>query len=217
MYHAQKLLTLHEGDLPYHLRSLCNGVIETMGRVDYGGRLKRNFTAHPKVDPESGEHLGALPVADQDGRHHHDPLHALVATETGSQPDVTVFPKVATKMLSQSGKKVCAWLVLGCMGTAVAETGSVSGRHQVLRHMGTTCTGHLQRGEQVGSSVGQCAASLHELGIASFAQHVNTQEGLPATLRAAAAFAAYSADHSMLPQRLLCRRLPAWCTLEVLC
>ena len=75
VFHAQKLLTLHEGDLPYHLRSLCNGVIETLGRVDYGGRLKRNFTAHPKVDSETGEHLGALPVADQGGRHHRDPLH----------------------------------------------------------------------------------------------------------------------------------------------
>ena len=63
VYHAQKLLTLHEGDLPYHLRSLCNGVIETMGRVDYGGRLKRNFTAHPKVDSETGEHLDAFLTA----------------------------------------------------------------------------------------------------------------------------------------------------------
>ena len=102
VYHAQKLLTLHEGDLPYHLRSLCNGVIETMGRVDYGGRLKRNFTAHPKVDPETGEHLGSVPVAGQGKRYHGNPRGA---TEAGSQPDDVVCPEMDTKLWSERDRK----------------------------------------------------------------------------------------------------------------
>jgi len=34
---------------------LCNGVIETMGRVNYEGKIKHPFTAHPKIDPQTGE------------------------------------------------------------------------------------------------------------------------------------------------------------------
>lgn len=55
IYHANKLLALHEGDLPYAVRALCNGVIETMGRVTYDGKVKHAVTAHPKVDPDTGE------------------------------------------------------------------------------------------------------------------------------------------------------------------
>ncbi|DBA75024.1 hypothetical protein WJX77_000411 [Trebouxia sp. C0004] len=55
IYHANKLLVLHEGDLPYAVRALCNGVIETMGRVNYEGKIKHPFTAHPKIDPQTGE------------------------------------------------------------------------------------------------------------------------------------------------------------------
>ena len=48
-FHAGKLLALHEQDLPYGLRVLCNGVIETIGRETYGLNLDSHFTAHPKV------------------------------------------------------------------------------------------------------------------------------------------------------------------------
>ena len=48
-FHAGKLLALHEQDLPYGLRVLCNGVIETLGRETYGLKLDSHFTAHPKV------------------------------------------------------------------------------------------------------------------------------------------------------------------------
>ena len=77
-------------------------------------------------------------------------------------------------------------MVLGCMATAIAETGSISGNHQVLAHMGH----HMQRPslglELVGSSVGKCAAGLHELEVASLAQHVCAPRGLLATLRGGA-------------------------------
>lgn len=55
VFHAKRLLTLEEGDMPYALRVLCNGVIETLGRLDFGGKLKHAFTAHPKLDPVTGE------------------------------------------------------------------------------------------------------------------------------------------------------------------
>ena len=39
----------------WQVRALCNGVIETMGRVNYEGKIKHPFTAHPKIDPQTGE------------------------------------------------------------------------------------------------------------------------------------------------------------------
>lgn len=55
-FHAGKLLALHEGDLPYALRIACNGIVSTLGRMTFGGNLEqKTFTAHPKVDPQTGE------------------------------------------------------------------------------------------------------------------------------------------------------------------
>lgn len=36
------------------VKALCDGVVETLGRVRYDGKVKHPFTAHPKVDPETG-------------------------------------------------------------------------------------------------------------------------------------------------------------------
>ncbi|XP_024360877.1 carotenoid 9,10(9',10')-cleavage dioxygenase isoform X1 [Physcomitrium patens] len=55
IYHNKKLLALNEGDKPYAMRVLEDGDLETLGRVDYGGKLQHPFTAHPKVDPITGE------------------------------------------------------------------------------------------------------------------------------------------------------------------
>ncbi len=51
IWHAGKLLALEEGHEPFALdpRSLA-----PMGYVEYAGRAKR-FTAHPKIDPDTGE------------------------------------------------------------------------------------------------------------------------------------------------------------------
>ncbi|MEV0381365.1 carotenoid oxygenase family protein [Nonomuraea sp. NPDC050643] len=49
--HAGRILALEEVCLPVEVdRSLC-----TMGRFDFGGKLKSAMTAHPKTDPETGE------------------------------------------------------------------------------------------------------------------------------------------------------------------
>lgn len=53
--HAGALLALHEGDLPYHLRVLCSGAVETMGRVTLRGSMGKSVGAHPKRDPVTGE------------------------------------------------------------------------------------------------------------------------------------------------------------------
>lgn len=37
------------------MRILCDGILETIQRYNYEGQLKHSFTAHPKIDPESGK------------------------------------------------------------------------------------------------------------------------------------------------------------------
>ena len=49
--HGGKILALEEGHFPYEL----DGDLGTVGPLDYGGRLKSPFTAHPKRCPVTGE------------------------------------------------------------------------------------------------------------------------------------------------------------------
>jgi carotenoid cleavage dioxygenase len=55
VYHARRILALHEQDLPYAMRVLCSGVVATLHRETFGAKLHHPFTAHPKVDPVTGE------------------------------------------------------------------------------------------------------------------------------------------------------------------
>lgn len=55
VYHHGKLLALQEADKPYVLKVLEDGDLQTLGMLDYDKRLKHSFTAHPKVDPFTGE------------------------------------------------------------------------------------------------------------------------------------------------------------------
>lgn len=52
LWHAGRLLALEEADLPIELDSES---LATRGEVDYGGKLNGAMTAHPKVDPVTGE------------------------------------------------------------------------------------------------------------------------------------------------------------------
>lgn len=52
VWHDGKLLALWEGGAPHLVRVPS---LETVGVHNYGGKLKHPFTAHPKVDPETGE------------------------------------------------------------------------------------------------------------------------------------------------------------------
>ncbi len=59
--HAGRLLALWEAGLPHRLDP---ETLETVGAFDFGGRLYGPMTAHPKMDPRSGEMLffGYSPV-----------------------------------------------------------------------------------------------------------------------------------------------------------
>ena len=57
IHHAGKLLALHEGDGPYEMELTDNGDIQTKGYVTFNGALTGPFTAHPKIDPRTGELL----------------------------------------------------------------------------------------------------------------------------------------------------------------
>jgi carotenoid cleavage dioxygenase-like enzyme len=52
IWHANRLLALEEGHLPFELNPAN---LVTRGVQDFGGRLQGPFTAHPKTDPITGE------------------------------------------------------------------------------------------------------------------------------------------------------------------
>jgi len=52
--HAGRLLALEEVSFPYEL----DPELETLGFVDFDGKLETGFTAHPKICPVTGEMLG---------------------------------------------------------------------------------------------------------------------------------------------------------------
>jgi carotenoid cleavage dioxygenase len=49
VFHHQTLQALVEVDVPYAIRVLYDGQLETEARLDYGGKIT-NMTAHPKID-----------------------------------------------------------------------------------------------------------------------------------------------------------------------
>ncbi|GMH13515.1 hypothetical protein Nepgr_015356 [Nepenthes gracilis] len=50
-----RLYALGESDLPYEIYITRSGDVETLGRRDFDGKLLMSMTAHPKMDPETGE------------------------------------------------------------------------------------------------------------------------------------------------------------------
>jgi carotenoid cleavage dioxygenase-like enzyme len=51
--HAGRIFALTEGAMPYEL----SPTLDTLRRTDFGGPLPTGFTAHPKIDPVTGEML----------------------------------------------------------------------------------------------------------------------------------------------------------------
>lgn len=51
VHHAGRLLALCEVGLPYEVTT----ELETKGRFDFGGALRTNMTAHPRLDPDTGD------------------------------------------------------------------------------------------------------------------------------------------------------------------
>ncbi len=52
VFHAGKLLALWEGGNPHHLTLPA---LDTVAEIDYDGKLNHPFTAHPKIDAQTGE------------------------------------------------------------------------------------------------------------------------------------------------------------------
>ncbi len=75
VWHHGKLLVLWEGGVPHEISV---PQLETVGKYNFGGKLQHAFTAHPKIDPKTGELMffGYWPiapflqysVADRDGK-----------------------------------------------------------------------------------------------------------------------------------------------------
>lgn len=54
VFHDRRLLALVENGVPHYI---AVQTLETYGKYDFDGKLKHPFTAHPKVDPITGEML----------------------------------------------------------------------------------------------------------------------------------------------------------------
>ena len=52
IFHGGRLLALEEGHLPTEIEP---GTLNRLGYCDYNGAIKGPFTAHPKIDPVTGE------------------------------------------------------------------------------------------------------------------------------------------------------------------
>ncbi|KAE8693178.1 putative carotenoid cleavage dioxygenase 4 [Hibiscus syriacus] len=54
-FFGNRLYALGESDLPYSIRLTSTGDVETLGRIDFDGKLFMSMTAHPKIDANTGE------------------------------------------------------------------------------------------------------------------------------------------------------------------
>lgn len=95
--HAGRILALQEVNLPYEIDAELN----TVDVHSFGGRLKSNMTAHPKVDPQTGELIffGALRVKPHLAYHVADRQGRLVHSDVieGAGPSVMHYFAVSRR------------------------------------------------------------------------------------------------------------------------
>lgn len=93
-FFGDRLYALAESDLPYAVRLTADGDVETVGRNDFNGELFMSMTAHPKIDPDTGETFAFRygPVPPFLTYFRFDPTGA-------KQPDVPVFSLTSPSML----------------------------------------------------------------------------------------------------------------------
>ncbi|KAL6997889.1 putative carotenoid cleavage dioxygenase 4, chloroplastic [Sarracenia purpurea var. burkii] len=91
---GSKLYALGESDLPYAVKLSPNGDIMTLGRDDFDGKLSMSMTAHPKIDPDTGEVFAFR----------YSPIPPFLTffrfnTDGTKQPDVPIFSMTRTTFL----------------------------------------------------------------------------------------------------------------------
>ncbi|XP_061994015.1 probable carotenoid cleavage dioxygenase 4, chloroplastic [Rosa rugosa] len=93
-FFGDRLYALAESDLPYAVRLTADGDVDTLGRNDFNGELFMSMTAHPKIDPDTGETFAFRygPVPPFLTYFRFDPTGA-------KQPDVPVFSLTSPSML----------------------------------------------------------------------------------------------------------------------
>nr|WGJ61593.1 carotenoid cleavage dioxygenase 4 [Osmanthus fragrans] len=89
-----KLYALGESDLPYAVEVAENGDIFTEGRNDFDGKLFMSMTAHPKVDPDTGEAFAFR----------YGPMRPFLTffrfnADGTKQPDVPIFSMTSPSLL----------------------------------------------------------------------------------------------------------------------
>ena len=126
VWHAGRLLTLEELHEPYEIDPQT---LETIGACDFDGALRSNMTAHPKVDPRTGEMFFfayfadgmfskrmALYAADRDGHITRSDLfelpfpaivHDFFVTE--AHIVIPVFPLTGSMERAMAGGPAFAW------------------------------------------------------------------------------------------------------------
>ncbi|XP_043720517.1 probable carotenoid cleavage dioxygenase 4, chloroplastic [Telopea speciosissima] len=97
-FFGNRLFALGESDLPYTVRLTPDGDIETIGRHDFDEELFMSMTAHPKIDPDTGEtfafRYGPVPPF----------LTFFRFNPDGSkQPDVPIFSMTSPSFLHDFG------------------------------------------------------------------------------------------------------------------
>lgn len=90
LHHADRLLCLEEIGLPYEISPED---LSTIGPYDFAGKLATAMTAHPKVDPQTGElfFFGYGLLAAQIDYHRADASGALIASEKIALPKAVMM------------------------------------------------------------------------------------------------------------------------------
>ena len=145
VWHAGRLMALEEGHAPFLLDAAS---LEPEGYETYGGQVRGPFTAHPKVDPQTGEMIFfgysargpftpfvSLNVTDRDGRITRaemleipfaSMIHDFAVTKNWIV--VPVFPLTGSMERAKSGRPPFAWEPdKGTHVAFVPRNGSVAG------------------------------------------------------------------------------------------
>ena len=148
LFHNGRLFALSEADKPYHV-TLPD--LETVGRFTYDGALGHNHTAHPKLDPVTGE-VVLFGSAGTD-------VHCSVASADGAlRGPVTVSRKYAS-MMHDCAITANYTIILDFPSMSVLEVGDRAQKEGPAPETQPARFGVLPRNATQGANVGAGAAA----------------------------------------------------------